>query len=227
MHPHRTDDQDEEQHTAGKLGCNHGARSKVKLVLPVLIPGLLLLTVVITAHVVAHRTGYFMKECQTPDVKSNSTAGCRSGKCNNGWEAHGGQCYFFSNKNLSWTLSEEECVHKKSHLAIINDEKEQKLLMGISAPKMQFPEDKFWIGLNDRQTEGEWLWVDNTPLTNKGFWLENEPDNWKGVNNQYPDGEDCVRMGVKNFIANSAAAGWVDTACERKYKFICETEACL
>ena len=25
-------------------------------------------------------------------------------------------------------------------------------------------EDKFWIGLNDRETEGQWLWVDNTPL---------------------------------------------------------------
>ncbi|XP_048084913.1 C-type lectin domain family 4 member E-like [Alosa alosa] len=154
-------------------------------------------------------------------------SGCQSAKCNDGWEAHGRQCYFFSTKSLIWTLSQEECVHKKSHLAIINDEKEQKLLMEIIAPKMQEAEDKFWIGLNDKQTEGKWLWVDNTPLTNKGFWLNRqEPDNWKGKNNEYPNGEDCVRMGEIDFIANSAA-GWVDTACERKFKFICEAEACL
>ncbi|XP_076157586.1 uncharacterized protein LOC143140521 isoform X2 [Alosa pseudoharengus] len=157
---------------------------------------------------------------------TNPTAGCQSDKCDHDWEAHGGHCYFFSTTSLSWTQSKEECVHKKSHLAIINDEEEQKLLMGIIAPKMQGDEDKFWIGLNDSQTEGKWLWVDNTPLTNKGFWLNNDPDNWTGVNNEYPDGEDCVRMGEKNFIANSAA-GWVDTACERKFNFICETEACL
>ncbi|XP_041933147.1 C-type lectin domain family 4 member E-like isoform X6 [Alosa sapidissima] len=157
-------------------------------------------------------------------------SGCKPGKCNDGWEAHGRQCYFFSTKkkSLNWTQSQEECVHKKSHLAIINDKKEQKLLMMIIRQKMQGPEDKFWIGLNDRQMEGKWLWVDNTPLnTSQKFWLNNEPDNWKWVNNtEYPDGEDCVRMGENNFIANSAA-GWVDTACEREFKFICETKACL
>ncbi|XP_041933143.1 C-type lectin domain family 6 member A-like isoform X2 [Alosa sapidissima] len=161
---------------------------------------------------------------------TNPTAGCKPGKCNDGWEAHGRQCYFFSTKkkSLNWTQSQEECVHKKSHLAIINDKKEQKLLMMIIRQKMQGPEDKFWIGLNDRQMEGKWLWVDNTPLnTSQKFWLNNEPDNWKWVNNtEYPDGEDCVRMGENNFIANSAA-GWVDTACEREFKFICETKACL
>ncbi|XP_041933144.1 C-type lectin domain family 6 member A-like isoform X3 [Alosa sapidissima] len=158
---------------------------------------------------------------------TNPTAGCQSAKCNDGWEAHGRQCYFFSTESLIWTRSQEECVHKKSHLAIINDEKEQKLLMEIIASKMQEAEDKFWIGLNDKQTEGKWLWVDNTPLTNKGFWLNrHEPDNWKGKNNEYPNGEDCVRMGEINFIPNSAE-GWVDTACERKFKFICEAEACL
>ncbi|XP_062384674.1 C-type lectin domain family 4 member A-like isoform X3 [Sardina pilchardus] len=159
---------------------------------------------------------------------SNPTAECQPAKCGPGWESHDGQCYFFSNKTLNWTQSQEECVCMKSHLAIINDEGEQKLLMGIIAPKMQEHEDKFWIGLNDRQTEDTWRWVDNTSLnTNKTFWLDKQPDNWKGYNNEYPDGEDCVRMGEKNFKGNSAAAaGWVDAACVREFKFICETKAC-
>ncbi|XP_062385829.1 galactose-specific lectin nattectin-like [Sardina pilchardus] len=205
MHQHRTDDQDEEQQTAGKFCCIHSARSKVKLILPVLIPGLLLLTVGITARVVA---------------------GCKSIKRNHGWESHGGQCYVFSTKYLNWTQSQEECVRMKSHLAIINDEEEQKLLMGIIKGKMKEKDDKFWIGLNDRQTEGVWRWVDNTPLnTNKTFWNYGQPDDWKGRKNKYPDGEDCVRMGEKNFKGNSAA-GWCDAACEREFKFICEAKVC-
>ncbi|XP_062384677.1 C-type lectin domain family 6 member A-like isoform X2 [Sardina pilchardus] len=153
-------------------------------------------------------------------------AGCQSSKWDHGWERHDGQCYFFSNKTLSWCQSQDECVCMKSHLAIINDEEEQKLLMKIIKGKMQYPEDKFWIGLNDRQTEGVWQWVDNTPLNHK-FWLNNNgPDDWKGNNHEYPDGEDCVRMGEKNFNGDSAA-GWVDTACEIEFKFICEAKVCL
>ena len=37
-------------------------------------------------------------------------------------------------------------------------------LMREIKSNMDNPEDKFWIGLNDRETEGQWLWVDNTPL---------------------------------------------------------------
>ncbi|XP_062384742.1 C-type lectin domain family 6 member A-like [Sardina pilchardus] len=237
MHQHWTDDQDEEQQTAaGTFSRNHGARSKFKLILPVLILGLLLLTVVITGHVVAQRTGYFKTECQTADVKSNCTgwnevkeyqAGCQSGKCSDDWEPHGGHCYFFSKKYLNWTQSQEECVHMKSNLTIVNDEEEQKFLMRKIKQKMDHGGDKFWIGLNDRWTEGVWQWVDKSPLnTNQKFWQRNEPDDWKGIDNEYPDGEDCARMGARTFKGKSAA-GWVDTACERKFTFICETEACL
>lgn len=37
-------------------------------------------------------------------------------------------------------------------------------LMKNIAKKINVSEDKFWIGLNDRQAEAQWQWVDNTPL---------------------------------------------------------------
>ncbi|XP_042562630.1 echinoidin-like isoform X2 [Clupea harengus] len=155
-------------------------------------------------------------------ISLGSSAGCQSGKCADGWKSHGRQCYFFSEKKLTWTQSRDECVRMRSHLAIIHDEDEQTFLM--RELNMTEAEDKFWIGLNDRETEGQWLWVDNTPL-NTSFWMGNEPDNWTGDYNEYPDGEDCVRMGEENFDGKGVNA-WVDTACERKFKFICETETC-
>lgn len=58
------------------------------------------------------------------------------------------------------------------------------------------------------------------------FWLnDDEPDDWKGENNEYLDGEDCVRMGETNSDGRSAK-GWVDTACERMFRYICEIKVC-
>ncbi|KAG5264564.1 hypothetical protein AALO_G00255590 [Alosa alosa] len=127
-HQHQTN---EELQTAEELCCYHGTRSNVKLVLPVLISGLLLLTVVITARVVDSSTEH------------------QSGKCEHDWEPHGKQCYFFSKRALNWSQSLEECTRMRSHLVIIDNEDEQIFLMGEIKQKMQHAEDKFWIGLND------------------------------------------------------------------------------
>ncbi|KAL2080386.1 hypothetical protein ACEWY4_024179 [Coilia grayii] len=142
------------------------------------------------------------------------------------WKLYEKHCYFFSNVKQTWASSKEECVRMKSHLAIINNKAEQIFLMKELSRIMTEEEDKFWIGLNDIDKEGEWLWVDNTPLSGPTFWSYNEPDNWKVTEeNPYPDGEDCVRIGEKGFDS-AKPKGWVDTSCHRMMKFICETATC-
>uniref|UniRef100_A0A3B4FJQ5 C-type lectin domain-containing protein n=1 Tax=Pundamilia nyererei TaxID=303518 RepID=A0A3B4FJQ5_9CICH len=91
-------------------------------------------------------------------------------KCEDGWEQHGGNCYYFSTKSSSWKKSRTECITKGGDLILL-----------------QKKNGKFWIGLTDSAVEGRWLWVDG--LT---FWFGDEPNSWPVED---PDGEDCAMMG--------------------------------
>ena len=71
---------------------------------------------------------------------------------------------------------------------------------------------KFWIGLNDRQTEGKFEWTDGSSVdyTKWGYDYDNrrrQPDNRGGD-------EDCVYM----YMTNT----WFDSACDQELAFMCE-----
>ncbi|KAF5897168.1 C-type lectin domain family 4 member E-like isoform X1, partial [Clarias magur] len=69
--------------------------------------------------------------------------------------------YFMSNERKSWTESREDCIRRGADLVIINNKEEQEF---ISKQKVN-NRIQAWIGLSDRDTEGEWKWVDGTTLT--------------------------------------------------------------
>ncbi|KAL0961975.1 hypothetical protein UPYG_G00334100 [Umbra pygmaea] len=134
--------------------------------------------------------------------------------CAEGWVFHGGKCYFFSNVLIKWTQSRDQCVSMGGHLVIINSQEEQNFLVSSIVYD-------HWIGLNDLETEGQWLWVDNTPLNETGveFWYKrtnekSEPDNWMGDN---PLGENCANINVE------WDKMWVDSSCEYDARFVCES----
>uniref|UniRef100_A0A668RTS2 C-type lectin domain-containing protein n=1 Tax=Oreochromis aureus TaxID=47969 RepID=A0A668RTS2_OREAU len=115
------------------------------------------------------------------------------------WEHHGRKCYYFSVSKSSWTESRGECRAKGGDLVKIDSREEQKFLDQRLKDIMNYPQDKFWFGLTDSAEEGRWLWVDGSSLCSFFrliYWGYNEPDDWKG---DYPDGEDCGRMGVKDW----------------------------
>ncbi|KAF4071628.1 hypothetical protein AMELA_G00275510 [Ameiurus melas] len=66
-----------------------------------------------------------------------------------------------------------------------------------------------WIGLNDGDREGEWKWVDGTPL-NTGFWGDDEPSGDAGD-------EDCVVTGEKT----DPVWNWSDYPCNNQFIWIC------
>uniref|UniRef100_A0A671UC06 C-type lectin domain-containing protein n=1 Tax=Sparus aurata TaxID=8175 RepID=A0A671UC06_SPAAU len=129
------------------------------------------------------------------------------GKCQEGWEQNGLQCYYFSTDKLTWEQARDECRRDGADLVKIESEDEQ-----VEHTAMVEGEDKFWIGLTDSVTE-------DTCLT---FWSKGEPDDWKGVNNASVNGEDCVRMGEKY---GSHLKCWFDKSCMAPQKRICEKSA--
>uniref|UniRef100_A0A3Q4MEH5 C-type lectin domain-containing protein n=1 Tax=Neolamprologus brichardi TaxID=32507 RepID=A0A3Q4MEH5_NEOBR len=129
-------------------------------------------------------------------------------KCEEGWEQHGGKCYYFSISKSSWEQSREECKARRGDLVKIESREEQRRLRDV----MTKPEDKFWIGLTDSAVERRWLWVDGSQLDQS----KGEPDNWKGTNGEHPDGEDCVRMGERGGADDLKC--WFDAFCSKPHR---------
>ena len=55
--------------------------------------------------------------------------------------------------------AKEEAAAQGAHLVAINDEAEEKWLLGL------FGNHLYWIGLSDAEKEGKWVWQNGEPLT--------------------------------------------------------------
>ncbi|XP_029298592.1 immune-related, lectin-like receptor 4 [Cottoperca gobio] len=156
------------------------------------------------------------KPCETCPEPPEGNIANSCEKCEEGWNSHGGNCYYFSTIKLNWKESRRQCQHQGGDLVKIDSNKEQEFLKLELSKKIVEDEDKFWIGLTDSKEEKKWLWPDNSPLS-LSFWSANEPDNWMGHN---PEGEDCVRMGER--ASSADLKSWFDNSCKVPHKRICE-----
>uniref|UniRef100_A0A3P8NHU0 C-type lectin domain-containing protein n=1 Tax=Astatotilapia calliptera TaxID=8154 RepID=A0A3P8NHU0_ASTCA len=101
--------------------------------------------------------------------------------------------------------SRDDCLQRGAVLAIISNTEEQEFI--------RLQQKVMWIGLTDRETEGVWKWVDETPLT-ASFWYSGEPNNFKRRN------EDCVVINHYYDYENN----WNDAACENLNFWLCEKD---
>ncbi|XP_039469093.1 C-type lectin domain family 4 member F-like [Oreochromis aureus] len=120
-----------------------------------------------------------------------------------GWLYFNGSFYYISSIAKSWQDSRDNCSQRGAVLAIISSREEQEFI--------RQQQKVMWIGLTDRETEGVWKWVDETPLT-ASFWYSGEPNNFKGRN------EDCVV--INHYYSNEN--NWNDAVCENEYSWLCE-----
>ncbi|XP_035381863.1 CD209 antigen-like protein C [Electrophorus electricus] len=120
--------------------------------------------------------------------------------CFKGWRKFGSSYYYFSNERKNWAESRQYCREMGADLVIINSREEQEFIKEVNIYA--------WIGLSDAQTEGNWKWVDGSPLTTV-YWRKGEP------NDAHKD-EDCavylnevVSLNTWNDIPCSYEAGWI------------------
>ncbi|XP_042549904.1 CD209 antigen-like protein C [Dipodomys spectabilis] len=98
------------------------------------------------------------------------------------WTFFQGNCYFLSKTQGNWNYSVTACQEVGAQLVIIKSDDEQGFLVEIS--KHKHPS---WIGFSDVRQEGNWLWLDGSPLTQRlmKYW---KPDNSDSK------GEDCAEL---------------------------------
>uniref|UniRef100_A0A3Q1H6K8 C-type lectin domain-containing protein n=1 Tax=Anabas testudineus TaxID=64144 RepID=A0A3Q1H6K8_ANATE len=124
--------------------------------------------------------------------------------CPDGWTKSCWSCYFLSTESGSWTTGRANCRTRGADLVVIDSAEEQV--------KRVFMFDT-WIGLNDREKEGTWKWVDGTPLT-VTYWAPTQPDN----------GDGYIKVGEENcaHIYGGQSSNWNDISCEASRPWICE-----
>ncbi|XP_017541025.2 C-type lectin domain family 6 member A-like isoform X1 [Pygocentrus nattereri] len=158
-----------------------------------------------------------LKYRKTHEALSNCSECQKCALCGEGWSPFGVKCYNFSTDKLNWTMSRDDCAEKGGHLVIITSQAEQDFVSSRVG-------EHHWIGLNDLDTEGKWVWVNNQTLNETGvtFWFKrtnhpDEPDNWTQMD---PSGENCASLGDENGNTNK----WFDAYCHKLKKYICEMQ---
>lgn len=84
---------------------------------------------------------------------------------------YGGHYYqvFEHPEGIEWDDARSQCEALGGYLVIINDADENDFLTSLGAAKRQFH-----LGASDADTEGDWRWVDGSPMTYQN-WQEHHP----------------------------------------------------
>ncbi|XP_078061285.1 C-type lectin domain family 4 member A-like isoform X2 [Mustelus asterias] len=135
---------------------------------------------------------------------------CSESHCPCGWKVHNQSCYRISKTKINWDAAKRKCEYLNSHLLIIDTQQEESFVIQSMPDK----EIQYLIGLTDRGNEGNWSWVDGTPVSSPRWW-EDQPDNADG-------NENCGAIG-RDFKTNKF--GWNDVPCSLEFNFMCEKRA--
>ncbi|XP_060127184.1 C-type lectin domain family 2 member D-like isoform X3 [Zootoca vivipara] len=104
---------------------------------------IILIIIVIPSIVFGTRTGKAPEQPVPP---------CKVHACASGWKAYEQKCYYFSDVEKNWTLSQSFCASQNASLAVLEREDEMRVVMGL---KGKYP---FWIGVR-REPGQRWKWL--------------------------------------------------------------------
>ncbi|XP_046901540.1 CD209 antigen-like [Hypomesus transpacificus] len=132
-------------------------------------------------------------------------------KGQDGWRRFGWSCYYVSTERKNWTDSRQDCRDRGADLVIINSLEVQKFLNNLNK--------RVWIGLTDTVTEGNFTWVDGTPLIKPTYWWHSQPDNHPKTPSI--DGEDCAEIYYSPSDVPPPRT-WNDYTCDSDNFWVCE-----
>uniref|UniRef100_G3PGI2 Asialoglycoprotein receptor-like 1 n=1 Tax=Gasterosteus aculeatus aculeatus TaxID=481459 RepID=G3PGI2_GASAC len=131
-----------------------------------------------------------------------------------GWVSFQSSCYRLSTTAAAWSEAEERCREQGAHLVVLNNVEELDYISKVVHIKYHY-----WIGLVEREHEGQWSWVDGTDFNStQTFWDDGQPDNWDWSEN----GEDCAQIHASERRKRKM---WNDADCHLPNKYVCKTRA--
>ncbi len=132
------------------------------------------------------------------------------GSCPRDFVANLGSNYLLCDANRQWTEARSLCQEYGSALVTVNDAQEDQW---ISQQMGNRGWGAVWMGASDGAVEGQFVWMDGSPV-GYAAWRDEEPND---AGNGGDPGADCAaRVGGQN-------PGWVDRSCADEYPFICES----
>ncbi|XP_074615208.1 uncharacterized protein LOC141874734 isoform X6 [Acropora palmata] len=107
-------------------------------------------------------------------------------------------CYKLFKEKKAWEHALVSCMDKKASLASILSDDEQTMISQV------YSKSNFWIGYNDIDNEGDWVWTDRATSSYTN-WDDKSPNN---------GGVSCAIV--------TTNGRWHDEPCQSQYGFICK-----
>jgi large repetitive protein len=147
-----------------------------------------------------------LEVCDALDNDCNGTAD-DGGVCPCPVEEYDGHSYMFCSSGASWTSASSDCELYGYELAAIGDTSENTW---VADTAWSYTSGKWWVGLNDRATEGTWEWSNGEAVSYTN-WAAGSPATGGGGRNL-----DC------GMIGNGGAYTWKDHPCTASFAYVCE-----
>ena len=118
------------------------------------------------------------------------------------------QCYKLHSEKLDHDMAQYQCQCTGGYtLANIPSAEVNTFLTSLVGT------EEAWIGLNDKATEGTYVWSDGSALGSYKNWKTNQPSSDSSTR----EAQDCAK------IDGDAAGVWDDVLCSKTLVYICES----
>lgn len=158
--------------------------------------------------------GSLLKPDGAPDDPPPADAGTAAPACVEGdrraLDPASGTCYLWFASAVTWQDARAACEGLGAHLAVATSAAENALMdIGVDDPASDLEDS--WIGGNDIEAGGEFVWITGETFAFDNF-RDGEPNGGGGTGVD----EDCVIIEADN------GGTWDDRACGDPYPYLCE-----